>query len=111
MNQTWENSKKPSFGPAFGLFWPLLVVQENGKKPNFGPNFGPFGPNSGCHNLSSKIWLCQSLDIMLSYHHVQYQKKTNDPILRKLSDGSTDGQTDKSDFIGSCPTNVERPKI
>ena len=48
---------------------------------------------------------------MLSYHHVQYQKKTNDPIFRKLSDGSTDGQTDKSDFIGSCPTNVERPKI
>ena len=62
----------------------------------------------------SKIWLHQSLDIMVSYHHVQYQKKTNDPILRKLSDGRTDGQTDgqrdESDFIGRCPTNVERPK-
>ena len=23
----------------------------------------------------SKIWLRQSLDIMVSYHHVQYQKK------------------------------------
>ena len=23
----------------------------------------------------------------------------------------TDGQTDKSDFIGRCPTNIERPKI
>ena len=23
----------------------------------------------------SKIWLCQSLDIMVSYYHVQYQKK------------------------------------
>ena len=22
----------------------------------------------------------------------------------------TEGQTDKSDFIGRCPTNVERPK-
>ena len=32
-------------------------------------------------------------------------EKTNDPILRKLSDG----QTDESDFIGRCPTNVERP--
>ena len=37
-------------------------------------------------------------------------RKTNDPILRKLSDGRTDGQTDKSDFIGRCPTNVERPE-
>ena len=39
---------------------------------------------------------------------------TNDPILRKLSDGQTggrtDGQTDQSDFIGRCPTNVEHPK-
>ena len=42
-------------------------------------------------------------------------RKTNDPILRKLSDGRTDrqtgGQTDESDFIGRCPTNVERPTI
>ena len=36
-------------------------------------------------------------------------EKTNDPILRKLSDGRTDGQTDESDLIGRCPTNVERP--
>ena len=40
-------------------------------------------------------------------------EKTNDAILRKLSDGrtdgETDGQTDESDFIGHCPTNVERP--
>ena len=32
-------------------------------------------------------------------------EKTNDPILRKVSDG----QTEESDFIGHCPTNVERP--
>ena len=46
-------------------------------------------------------------------------EKTNDSILRKLSDGRTDGrtdertdgQTDESDFIGRCPTNVERPTI
>ena len=44
-------------------------------------------------------------------------EKTNDPLLRKLSDGRTDrqtdrwadGQTDESDFIGRCPTNIERP--
>ena len=54
---------------------------------------------------------------MTSYHHVQYLKKTDDPILRKLSDRQkdrrtdrrTDGRTDESDFIGRCPTNVECP--
>ena len=40
----------------------------------------------------SKIWLSLSLGIMVSYHHVQYQKKTNDPILKKISDGWTDGR-------------------
>ena len=48
-------------------------------------------------------------DIMVSYHHVQYQKKTNDPILRKLSKGRKDRQTDESDFIRHFPTNVEHP--
>ena len=42
------------------------------------------------------------------------RKKTNDPNLRKFSDGWTDGQTnnqtDVSDLIGRCSTNVERPK-
>ena len=42
-------------------------------------------------------------------------EKSNDPMLKKLSDGRTDGwtdgQTDDSDFIGCCPTNVERPII
>ena len=27
-----------------------------------------------------------------------------------VTDGRTDRQTDESDFIGRCPTNVERPK-
>ena len=36
-------------------------------------------------------------------------EKANDIILGKFSDGRTDGQTDESDFIGRCPTNVERP--
>ena len=37
-------------------------------------------------------------------------EKTNDPILRKLGGGRTDGQTDESDFIGRCTTNVKRSK-
>ena len=46
----------------------------------------------------------------------RYITFTNDPILRKLSDGRTDGQTDRwtqmdeSDFIACCPNNVEHPK-
>ena len=36
-------------------------------------------------------------------------KKATDPILRKFSDGRIDGQTDESDFIGLCPTSLERP--
>ena len=54
---------------------------------------------------------------MATYNYLQYQKKNNDLILIKLSDGPrygqkdrrTDGQMDESDFIGRCPTNVERP--
>ena len=39
-------------------------------------------------------------------------EKPKDPVLRKLgSEGRTDGQMDKSDFIGCCPTNIERPTI
>ena len=44
MNHTWENSKKPSFRP----------------------DFGPFDLNLG-QFFSPKIWLRQSLDIMVCY--------------------------------------------
>ena len=51
---------------------------------------------------------------MVSYHHVQYQKKLMIQSWKNLvSDGLTDGQmdrqTDESDFIGRCLTNNERP--
>ena len=71
---------------------------------------------------SSKIWFRQSLDIIVSYHHVQYQKK---PVIQSWenlvtdgrTNGRTDGQTDRptdqlmseSDFRVRCPTNVDRP--
>ena len=44
---------------------------ENGKKSSFGRNFGSFGPNSGRQIFFKKIWLSQSLDIMVNYHHAQ----------------------------------------
>ena len=68
-------------------------------------------PNSALQKNFSKIWF-QSLDIMASYHHVQYPKKLMIQS-RKVSDGrtdrQTDGQADEINFIGRCPTNVERP--
>ena len=58
----------------------------------------------------SWIWLRQSLNTMVSYHHVQYQKKLLIQSWEKLV---TDGQmeTEESDFIERCLTNVERPKM
>ena len=47
---------------------------ESGKKTSFEPDFGPFEPNSG-RQFFFLIWLRQPLDIMVSYHYVQDQKK------------------------------------
>ena len=69
---------------------------ENGKKPSLGPNLGRR------NFFFSKTWPRQSLDVTIS-------EKTNDPILKKLIDKRMDGQTDESDFIRRCPTNVECP--
>ena len=87
-NQTWENSKKPK------------------------PSLPKFGPNSDHQNFFSKIWLIrQSLDNMVSYHHVQCQKKLMIQSWEILVTNTrtnlwTDGLRDKSNFIGRCPTNV-----
>ena len=60
----------------------------------------------------SKIWLHQSLDIMVSYHHVQYQKKLKIQSWENLvTDRQTNSQTDMSDFIGHCLTDVEHQMI
>ena len=69
----------------------MMQTQENGEKTHFGPHLGQLGPKSGREISSSNIWLRQSRDIMVRYHHVQNQNKTTDPILRKLSDGQKDG--------------------
>ena len=81
------------------------------KKPSFRPDFSPCGPNSG-----RQIFL-KSLPSSVTIYHGHLSswtipEKTNDPIFRKLSDGRTDGQTDRQtnecDFIERCAANVQR---
>ena len=57
------------------------------KNTNFGSDFGLFSPNLA-----------------------GWMDGRTDGRTDRLTDGQTDGQTDESDFIGRCPTNVERPK-
>ena len=136
-------AKKTSVWPNFGLFgpnlssknfswiWPILHIRHSCKlslytisretnEPNFGPNFDPFSPNLSHQICFSKIWLHQSLDIMVSYQYVQYQKKImikswENLVMDERTDGQTDWkmdkQTDESGFIGCCPTNFEHIKI
>ena len=68
MNQTWENSKKPSFGPNFG--------------PNLGHQVFFFFKNlaPSVTRYDGQLYSCTT------------SEKTNDSILRKLSDGQTDGR-------------------
>ena len=66
---------------------------ENGKKPCLRPDFSPFCPNSGHQFFFSKIWLS-----VTRYHgqlsSYTISEKNNDPVMRKLSDRWTDGQTE-----------------
>ena len=52
----------------------MIQTQQNGEKLYFGLYLGPLSRNSG-YQFFSKIGLRQSLDIMVNYHHVKYQKK------------------------------------
>ena len=52
----------------------MIQTQQNGEKLYFGLYLGPLSRTSG-YQFFSKIGLRQSLDIMVNYHHVKYQKK------------------------------------
>ena len=76
------------------------------QKTQFWTRFWPIWPKLRPPKFFSDICLCQSLDTMVSYHHVQYSEKTNNPILRKLSDRRMDGQTDgRTDGRTGRPTD------
>ena len=57
----------------------MIQALENGEKPRFGPDLDPLGLKSGrvffFFFFSKTLALSDSLDIMVSNHHVQYQKK------------------------------------
>ena len=53
MNQTWENDKKP----------------------NFGTDFDPFAWNLGSKTFFHGFYLYYMLDIVASYHCMQFQGK------------------------------------
>ena len=72
----------------------MIQTQENGKKPHFGPTLAPLGLN-----LGSQFFFGKNLASSVTRYHGQpssctISEKTNDPILRKISDGRTDRQTD-----------------
>ena len=107
----------PIWGPRNFFSWvlPLLVVKQCPKlssyaisrktnEPNlrkwrktyFGPDIVPFGPNLG----PKFIFFFKNLSSSITRYHGQLSsctisEKTNDPILRKLSDGWTDGRMDR----------------
>ena len=58
MNQTWENDKKPNFGPDFDLFW---------------QKFGP-------QTCFCRFYFYNMLYIVASYHCMQLQGKPTNQI-------------------------------
>ena len=96
--------------------WKIMIQTSNSRnwqKTLFWVWFRLVGPKFGppAKFVFTKIWLHQSVDIMISYHHVQYQKKIMIPSWENIAtDGRTGRQTDEISFIGCYPTNVERPK-
>ena len=52
--------------------------------------------------MGQQIFLKKIIGVMVSYHHVQYQKKV---MIQSWENLVTDGQTNKGDFKG----NVEHP--
>ena len=53
----------------------MTQTWENGKKPSFETDFGSFGPNLGPIIFFHGFYLNYMLDIIASYHCMQYQGK------------------------------------
>ena len=64
---------------------------KNPEKPHFGPVFCPNRPK----NFFSKIGLRHILSITILHLCAKNQKKTNEPIPRKVGNRKTNERTDK----------------
>ena len=83
----------------------MIQIQQNGGKPHFGPDLVPLDPNFLFKNVALSV---------TRYHGQLYniRKKLMTQSWENLvMDGQTERLTGKSDFIGSCPTDAERPKL
>ena len=88
----------------------MIQTQENGKKTHFGPDLGQLDQNSDQGNFFSKIWLCQSLDIMIFYHHVQYQKNIMIQSWKKRPTGESTRCTTSKEKKEESTEKVPREK-
>ena len=101
------------YAPSFNSFFrvlPLLDVRHcrklslyaisrktydpnsiNEQKPHFGPDLRSFSPNLGCQKIFLKNLASSVTRFYGQLSPCTISEKTNDPILRKLSDRWTDG--------------------
>ena len=74
----------------------MTRTEGNGEKPHFwGSNLGPLGPDLGC-----QVFFLRILASSVTRYHGQLSsyttsRKTNDPIMKKFSDGRADRWTDR----------------
>ena len=106
-------TKKPNFGQnIFRKLSPYAISRKTHdpnsrkwQKTSFWVWFTPVGPKFKPPNIFLKNLASSDTRYHSQLSSCTISEKTNDPILRKLSDG----RTDESDFTGCCPTNVECP--
>ena len=85
---------------------PTIQTQKNGEKTHLGIDLGPLDPNSSRQFFFfSRIWFRQSQHIVVSHHHVHYQKNRRCTFLFMLN------KSRKRDCIGHYTTYVERPIV
>ena len=87
----------------------MIQTQENDEKPHFRSDLGPLP-----RIQTAKFFFFKNLALSVTRFQCQLSsctisEKTNDPILRKLSERRTEGQKEENKFIGRCQSNVERP--
>ena len=73
----------------------MIQTQEDGKKPYLGPDLARWA-----RIWAANFFFFKNLALSVTRYHGQLSsctksEKSNDPFLRKLSDGQTDGRTDR----------------